>query len=99
VLYYFNLLQTYVSECIGVQMVGYATMVYALFAATSCFLTGKVYLAYLPRYVVAIAITILKLSLSTFLIIWERQPSFVFVFVFIAIWGITDGTYITFGSS
>ena len=91
--------QTYISECIGVHMVGYATMVYALSATTSCFLTGKIYLSCSPRYVVAIITTILKLSLSIFLVVWEKQPSHLFVFVFIALWGTTDGQYITFASS
>ncbi|XP_065911643.1 protein unc-93 homolog A-like isoform X2 [Dysidea avara] len=85
----------YVSACFGVHMVGYTTMVYALFTAISSFLTGKIYLAYFPRYVVAIFTTLITLSLAIFLVIWERQPSYVFVFTFIAVWGIVAGQWIT----
>ena len=74
-------------------------MVYALFTAISSFLTGKIYLAYFPRYVVAIFTTLITLSLAIFLVIWERQPSYVFVFTFIAVWGIVAGQWITLAPS
>jgi len=74
-------------------------MVYALFSGISSFLTGKIYLAHLPRYVVAIVTTLITLSLLMFLIIWERQPSYVFVFTFIALWGTVIGQWITVTAS
>ena len=74
-------------------------MVYAFFSSVSCFLTGKVYLAYFPRFVVAIFTALITLSLVIFLIIWERKPSYVFVFTFIALWGIVIGHWITLAPS
>jgi len=80
-------------------MVGYIAMVYAIFSGISSFLTGKIYLAHLPRYVVTIITTLITLSLLMFLIIWERRPSYVFVFAFIALWGIVMGQWITVAAS
>lgn len=74
-------------------------MVYGLTATVSGYLTGKVYLAYLPRYLVAILTSLMTLALVTFLLVWEREPSFVFIFVFISLWGISDGHWNTFASS
>lgn len=74
-------------------------MAYGLTATVSGFLTGKIYLAYLPRYVVAILTSLMTLGLLTFLLTWEREPSYAFIFVFISLWGITDGQWNTFGPS
>ena len=74
-------------------------MVYGLTATVSGFLTGKIYLAYLPRYVVAIMTCLMTLALLTFLLTWEREPSYVFIFVFISLWGVTDGQWNTFAPS
>jgi len=70
-------------------------IVFAVFAAISSFITGKIYLAYLPMYVVVIFTTLITLSLLIFLIIWEKQPSYVFLFTFIALWGTVVGQWIT----
>jgi len=70
-------------------------MVYAVFTLISSFLTGKIFLAYFPKCVVVIFTTLITLSLLIFLIIWERQPSYVFVFTFIVLWGIVVGQWIT----
>ena len=93
------LLQDYISQCVGVHIVGYATMAYGLIASLSGFLTGKVYLAYLPRYVVATMTCLMTLALLTFLLVWEREPSYVFIFVFISLWGVADGQWNTFAPS
>ena len=93
------LLQDYISQCVGVHIVGYATMAYGLIASLSGFLTGKVYLAYLPRYVVATMTSLMTLALLTFLLVWEREPSYVFIFVFISLWGVADGQWNTFAPS
>ena len=74
-------------------------MVYGLTSTLSSFLTGKIYLAYLPRYVVAILTSLMTLALVTFLLAWEREPSYAFIFVFISLWGVTDGQWNTFAPS
>ena len=74
-------------------------MAYGLVASVSAFLTGKVYLAHLPRYLVAIATCLMTIAFLTFLILWERQPSYVFIFVFISLWGVGDGQWNTFAPS
>jgi len=71
-------------------------MAYGLTSTVSSFLTGKIYLAYLPRYVIAILTSLMTLGLLTFLLVWEREPSYVFIFVFISLWGIVDGQWNTF---
>ena len=74
-------------------------MAYSTTATVSGFLTGKVYLAYLPRYMVAILTSLMTLGLLIFLLAWERERSYVFIFVFISLWGITDGQWNTFAAS
>ena len=74
-------------------------MAYGLIASVSAFLTGKVYLAYLPRYLVAIPTCLMTSALLTFLIVWDREPSYVFIFVFISLWGVNDGQWNTFAPS
>ena len=74
-------------------------MVYGLTTTVSGYLTGKVYLAYLPRYLVAIFTSLMTLALVIFLLAWERQPSYPFIFAFISLWGISDGHWNTFAPS
>ena len=74
-------------------------MAYGFIAAVSGFLTGKIYLAYLPRYLVGIVTCLMTVALLIFLLIWEREPSYVFIFVFISLWGVTDGQWNTFAPS
>ena len=47
---------------------------------------------YIPQYVFMYCALLVAVGLILFLIIWERQPSYIAVFMFALGWGYSEGT-------
>ena len=91
-------LQTFVAECAGVHMVGYATMIYGLSSSLGSFASGKLLALEAKFQIVLIALT-LHLSIFLFLIVWEREPLLPILLTIPFLYGICDGTWMTVCSS
>ena len=87
-------LQTYVAECMGVHVVGYAIMVYGLGNSLGSFISGKL-LSLGIKITLVLGILTLHLTLIIFLAIWERGPLLLVLLCVIFLWGICDGSWMT----
>ena len=88
-------IQVYVSDCVGVRWVGFASMVYGLTSAASAISAGLV-VKWIPEHFVMYLGYINNISLTLFLLFWERMPTFIVVFLFPIAWGLSDGVWNTF---
>ena len=92
------LLQVYISDCLGVCYVGYALAVFGLVAALSSYVVG-LSVKYVPRFVVVLIGLFTYVGLLVFLLLWERESSYMYVrlvvFLFCAAWGFGDAIWNT----
>ena len=91
-------LQTYVAECMGIQYVGYAIMVYGLGTSLGSFISGKL-LSLGAKTLLVLGILFLHLTVIIFLAIWEREPVLLVLLLIILLWGLCDGSWMTICSS
>ena len=91
-------LQTYVAECVGVHVVGYAIMVYGLGTSLGSFISGKL-LSLGAKSLVVLGTLVLHLSILIFLAIWEREPILLAILFIVLLWGFCDGSWMTVCSS
>ena len=91
-------LQTYVAECVGVHVVGYAIMVYGLGTTLGSFISGKL-LSLGTKSLLVLGILVLHLSTIIFLAIWEREPNLFVLLFIVLLWGFCDGSWMTTCSS
>ena len=92
------LLQYFVSECLGVGLVGPVVMAWAISSTVSSFITGRTS-AYTSRTVVAVISSSTQVGLMVFMLLWEREPSYIMVFTVTIMWGYIDGNWQTLPSS
>ena len=87
-------LQVYVTECIGVDFVGYIIISYAVSSSLGSFVVGKL-LGLVNYNIVTIGNVIIHVAVMLFLIIWEREPNYAIIFVVPFIWGLCFGSWLT----
>ena len=91
-------LQTYVAECVGVHVVGYAIMVYGLGTSLGSFISGKL-LSLGAKSLVVLGTLAIHLTILIFLAIWEREPIILAILFIVLLWGFCDGSWMTVCSS
>ena len=87
-------LQVYVTECIGVDFVGYIIISYAVSSSLGGFIVGKL-LGLVNYNIVAIGNLIIHTAVMLFLIIWERESNYAIIFIVPFIWGFCFGAWLT----
>lgn len=97
-IYIIHHLQTYVAECMGVHVVGYAIMVYGIGGTLGSFISGKL-LALKAQCVVILGTLFIHLIIILFLVIWEREPIMLLILFVSLVWGTCDGSWITICNS
>jgi uncharacterized membrane protein len=80
----------FVSECLGVGIIGPVTMVFGAVAAISSFIAGRVSV-YTTRTALAVFAGSLQVAVTLFLMIWEREASYFVVFAMGAAQGLIYG--------
>ena len=91
-------LQTYVAECVGIHVVGYAIMVFGLGSSLGSFISGKI-LSLGVKILLILATLVLHLAIMIFLIVWERQPVLPVILFIVFLWGLSDGSWLTICNS
>ena len=91
-------LQTYVAECVGIHMVGYAIMVFGVGTSLGSFISGKL-LSLGAKCLLVLGILVMHLCIIIFLAIWEREPVLLVLLFIVLLWGICDGSWMTVCSS
>ena len=82
----------------GVRWVGFSLTVFGIFSGIVSLVTGRLY-KYVPTALLLYTSIAVSISMSLFLIFWERVPSFAVVFVLAMGWGWVDGAWQTLGES
>jgi hypothetical protein len=84
----------FISDCLGVGVVGLAVIAWGITSCTFSLAIGKISY-YTSRTVVAIATALLHAGMILFMLFWEREASYVMVFLTSLGWGIVDGVWMT----
>ena len=66
--------------------------------AFSCLVFGKLSISTSCTLLTAVSITVVQGVVLVFLLSWERQPSYVVVFLASIGWGVADGMWLTFAT-
>ena len=88
----FNHAQVYVSDCIGVHWIGFTQMAFGLGAALTAFTAGRL-VKYIPQYFIVYIFIAINLGIVIFLILWDREPSYVASFLILFGWGTCEGIW------
>lgn len=80
------------SDCLGVQWIGFVVIVYSIFGVTAGIVFGRLH-RYVPEWLLISIGIIVGGGLTMFLIFWNREPSYYAVFCFAIGWGICDGVW------
>ena len=80
------------SDCLGVQWIGYVIVSYSISGAVAGIVVGRIY-RFVPEVLLIYAGVILGGSLTLFLIFWNRVPSYLVAFSFAIGWGLCDGVW------
>lgn len=91
-------LQHFVTECLGIGVVGLVLIVWGFFASASSGVVGKL-ATKVPRIFVMLAGFVGDAAVILFLIFWERVPSYIIVFVVSVVFGVADGVWNTIPTS
>jgi len=75
-------------------MIGYIIMTYGSSGTLGNFVAGKV-LGLLPYSFVVIGNCIIHFGIMLFVILWERTPNYLIVFLVPLIWGFPYGSWVT----
>lgn len=76
----------------GVEWIGFVLAVFGASGAISAYVTGRI-VRYLPQCIIVYISIIGSFGISFFIIFWEKQSSFVVIFLFAAIWGWCESTF------
>lgn len=91
-------MQHFITECVGVGVVGFAVVTWGLGMAFSSLVFGKLSISTTCTLLTAVLITVVQGGVLVFLLSWERQPSYVVVFLASIGWGVADGMWLTFAT-
>ena len=97
-IYTIHCLQTYVAECLGVHVVGYAIMLYGIGGTLGSFISGKL-LALKTERLLILGTLFIHLIIILFLVNWDREPITVLLLFISLVWGTCDGSWITIFNS
>ena len=86
--------QVYITDCFGTYQVGFTLMVLGASSAIMCAVCGRLS-KYIPQFVMVFFGATLMFILLSFLLIWDRVPSYSAIFTFAIGWGIADGIWST----
>ena len=93
-----QLLQHFVSTCLGLGAVGLAVIVYCFGVMLSSLSVGWISI-HLTRTLVVVVSAFLQAGMILFMLFWEREASYVMVFLTSLGWGVVDGVWMTLPAS
>ena len=93
----FNM-QHFISDCFGVHLVGFVIIVVGVTGAVVGMLYGKA-TKVVPRIVLVLLASVFSSGLVVFFLVWERVPSYAFIFCFAVLWGGSESIWNTYAAS
>ena len=88
-------MQMYITECVGVEFVGIAVIIWGVLNTLGGFSAGLLMRCMASYVIVLMAIGLGQIGSFVFLIVWVRQPSFIVVVIISAIFGLCYGVNTT----
>lgn len=90
-------MQHFISECVGVGVVGFAVVAWGISLSFSSLVLARV-AVYTSCTLLAVLTATVEGGFIVFLLCWEREPSYVVVFLTSFVWGFADGLWLTFST-
>ena len=90
-------LQDYISDCLGVSLVGFVLIIFGAASAIMSGVIGRL-IKFVPHFVFIVVAGLMSAGLLVFLLLWNPVPSYTMVFSFALIWGMTDAVWDTLSS-
>ncbi len=87
-----------VGSCFGPYLVGFSVMVLGVIGAVASIIYGKL-VKWIPRFSLFLFGGSINIGLLIFLTIWRLSPSYLVVFLFVALWALADSVWLTMSSS
>ena len=91
-------MQYFISDCFGVHLVGFVIIVLGVTGAVVGMLYGKA-IKVVPRFILVLLASVFSSGLVVFLLVWERVPSYAFIFSFAILWGGSESIWNTYAAS
>ena len=85
-------LKHFVTECVGIGVVGLTQIVWGFSSGISSIAVGKL-ATKIPRVFIVITGALGDATIVLFLIFWERVPSYAVVFVVAIVFGLGEGVW------
>ncbi|XP_065830642.1 protein unc-93 homolog A-like isoform X2 [Oscarella lobularis] len=79
----------FITDCLGITLIGYVIIVYGIVDAVTSFLCGRL-AKHVGRLPIILSGATLNLALILFLLFWSRSPNRAILFSVAALWGIVD---------
>ena len=92
---YILYIQMYITECVGIEFVGIAVIIWGVSNTLGGFGAGLLMRCMASYVIVLVSIGLGQIGSFVFLIVWERQPSLAVVVTISAIFGLCYGVNTT----
>ena len=86
--------QVYVSDCIGVHWIGVALAIYGLGSGLTALTAGRA-VKYIPQYFIVYTFLSINMGIVIFMLLLEREPSYILSFLILFGLGICEGVWIS----
>ena len=80
------------SDCLGVEWIGFVTSAYSIAGAIAGVAIGRLY-RYVPEFLLIYAGIVVGGGLTLFLVLSSREQNFFAIFGFVIGWGLCDGVW------
>ena len=90
--------QHFVSDCFDVYLVGFTLAVFSASSSAMCIMCGR-FVKFIPRFFLLLFGAALAVGVIIFIEVWDRVPSYSFIFTFVVVWGISNGILTTLATS
>ena len=87
-------MQVYFSDCIGVHWIGVAMAIFGSGSGLTALIAGRL-VKYIPQYFIIYTVSTINMGVLIFLLLWNREPSYVVPFLVLFGWGIWEGVWLS----
>ena len=92
---YLNGMQSYITECVGVEFVGVSVIIWGLSTSLGGFISGLLMRCMTSYIIVMVVVGLGHIGSVVFLLVWTRQPSLEVICIMACIYGLCHGVIFT----
>lgn len=88
-------MQSYITECVGVEFVGVSVIIWGLSTSLGGFISGLLMRCMTSYIIVMVVVGLGHIGSVVFLLVWTRQPSLEVICIMACIYGLCHGVIFT----